>query len=662
MRTASPWWASLIFGIGLLLVLVGERIFGESGVRPVLTWMGMVLVLGVTGLRGWTTVATTGARRRVERTLLALQIGSLVALLIYLFTTKWGVGVLSLSEKGANKWITAATVLYGILMMVSLIPMLIIEASLGIALRDGFDVKASGDEGIEYMKVADVGWSGLAIAFAAAFLMVTCNVASERNVQKDVSYFKTSSPGDSTKGVVSSSEDPIRVQLWFPDPNEVKEQVKGYFEALASATNKIQVEEHDRLSEEPLAQKYKVTKDGIIVMIRGTGDKEKTATIEVDTDIEKARRASQSNKLRNLDREVNKEMRGLVAEKRKAYLTVGHGELTDPASMPAELKDRIPEGRTSVFKKRLTELGYETKDLPPIDLIKDVPEDASVVVCIGPTGGLTPAEWSALDRYLDKGGRLLLALDPRGEPSIGTLQRRLGVKFLAQPLTDDQNFLTQRGMITDRRAPVTTQFSSHASTTSLSRASKGLVLIGAGALEDAPFEVPGTPPTRTYTIQSMDSSFLDLNNNFSFDAGAEKRQKWHIAAAIEGPKLPDPKGEKDKDGKPKQKDGFRALVIADAALFGDAAINDMGLIRLKMVSELFGGQLAGDAIDWLAGKEVFAGDVVSEDDKPIQHTKGQEAVWFTLTMVGAPLLVLALGLLGTLTRRRRGGKKIEVKP
>jgi hypothetical protein len=81
-----------------------------------------------------------------------------------------------------------------------------------------------------------------------------------------------------------------------------------------------------------------------------------------------------------------------------------------------------------------------------------------------------------------------------------------------------------------------------------------------------------------------------------------------------------------------------------------------------MISELFGGQLAGDTIDWLAGKEVFAGDVTSEDDKPIQHTKGQDAVWFTLTMIGAPLLVLALGLFGTLARRRRGAKKAEVKP
>ena len=45
MRTASPWWASLVFGVGLLFILCGERLFGHlPGVRLVMT------LLGATGL------------------------------------------------------------------------------------------------------------------------------------------------------------------------------------------------------------------------------------------------------------------------------------------------------------------------------------------------------------------------------------------------------------------------------------------------------------------------------------------------------------------------------------------------------------------------------------------------------------------------------------
>ena len=43
MRTASPWWASLVFGLGLLLILLGERLFGHlPGLRMALTSLGEI--------------------------------------------------------------------------------------------------------------------------------------------------------------------------------------------------------------------------------------------------------------------------------------------------------------------------------------------------------------------------------------------------------------------------------------------------------------------------------------------------------------------------------------------------------------------------------------------------------------------------------------------
>jgi hypothetical protein len=341
-----------------------------------------------------------------------------------------------------------------------------------------------------------------------------------------------------------------------------------------------------------------------------------------------------------------------VRDKRKAYVMTGHGELTDPDSIPPELKGRVPERRTSVFKKRLGDLNYEVKDLGLIDLAKDVPDDATIVIMLAPTAPLLPAEWAALSRYLDKGGRLLIALDPKADPNLGELEGKLGLKYAQGDLTDDQAYLPQRGTPADRRFVITTQFSAHASTTALSRSvDKGLVLIDSGALEDAPITAKGEQPKKTITIRSMESSFLDYNDNFSFDSATEKRQRWNIGAAVEGPKLKDDAG--------KDKDGFRALVFADADLFADALVsNQMGRAAVVLVS----GPLLDDSVKWLGGEEVFAGEVVSEDDKPIKHTKSQDAVWFTLTIVGAPLLVLTLGLVGTWARRRRTARKpTEVK-
>ena len=662
MRTASPWWLSLVLGLGLLLVLLGARLIDSAGV----TMLGTVLVVSVTAVRAWTWFGSSGARRKVEGVLLLCHLGTLAALVLYALTTKWGLSKLALSEAGANKFEGAFTVLYGVLLVASIVPVLVIELSLGQALRTHFQVESGKDDaGVEFYRVREVGWSGLTIAFALALLMVTCQVAKERNVQRDVSYFKTSSPGDSTKNIVRASSDPIKVLLFFPPANEVKSQVRDYFEALSSAApGKLIIEEHDRFLDAELAGKYKVTKDGVIVLVRQkqVDDKDKpkdakdgkepavderSQTIDIDTDLEKARKGS--GKLRNLDREINSLLMKVVRDKRKAYVMTGHGEINDPDSLPPDMKGRVPERRTTVFKKRLGELNYEVKDLGLVDLASNVPDDATIVIMLAPVLSLQPAEWDALSRYLDKGGRLLIALDPKADPSLGRLEGKLGVRYNPGDLTDDKAFLPQRGTPADRRFAFTTQFSAHASTTTLSRAAdrSGLILIDSGALEEAPFTAGQTNPTRTFTIRSMDSSWLDYNNNFAFDAGTEKRQRWNLAAAVEGPKV------KDKDGK--DKDGYRVLVVADTDLFADILVSQMGRAALTMISPY----LLDDAVRWLGGEEQFVGEVVSEDDKPIKHTKEQDAKWFTLTILGGPLVVLTLGLVGTWARRKRG-KKTEV--
>jgi len=644
MRTATPWWASLVFGVGLLLFLLGERFFGHlSGVRFFLTGVGLLLVVAVTAVRAWAMSSSTGPRRRVERTLLLCHAGTLLGIVLYTLSTEWGMARLNVDPAGHYNG--AMTVLYAAVLIASLIPLLMIELSLGLALRTEFDVKpgaSSEDAGVEYFRVREIGWSGLSLGLALSFLMVTCQVANERNVQRDVSYFKTSAPGESTQKIVQTSSDPIKVMLFFPDANGVKDQVKGYFDALSAVTKKLTVETRDRLSSAELANKYRVTKDGTIVFVRGTGDKEKSQTMEVDTDLTRAR--TSTGKLRNLDREVNSLLLKLVREKRKAYVLVGHGEINDPESIPAELKgSRIPDRRTTVFKKRLADLNFEVKNLSLLDLAKDVPEDATVVIAMAPSVPLQAGEWSALMRYLDRGGRLFYALDPKADTNLGPLETRFGLKMVQGDLTDDVSFLPQRGMVTDRRFAITSQFSAHASTTSLSRSvDKGLILIDSGALE----ELPGgaKDAKRIITIRSMETSFVDSNDNFAFDSGTEKKQRWNVAAALEG---------NHSEGK----EGYRALVFADVDLFADAYVQGaLGRAAVVLVS----GPLLEDSVKWLAGEEALVGDVVSEDDKPLQHTKNEDVVWFTLMIIGAPIIVLTLGLVGTWARRRRGSRKTEV--
>jgi hypothetical protein len=101
------------------------------------------------------------------------------------------------------------------------------------------------------------------------------------------------------------------------------------------------------------------------------------------------------------------------------------------------------------------------------------------------------------------------------------------------------------------------------------------------------------------------------------------------------------------------------LVFSDADLFADAMA--MNSLRQPVVF-LVSGPLLKDSVNWLGGEEIFSGEIVTEEDKAIEHTKNEEAAWFILTVIGMPIIVLALGLGGSLAaRRKRSARKPEVK-
>jgi hypothetical protein len=63
--------------------------------------------------------------------------------------------------------------------------------------------------------------------------------------------------------------------------------------------------------------------------------------------------------------------------------------------------------------------------------------------------------------------------------------------------------------------------------------------------------------------------------------------------------------------------------------------------------------MIGDGIFWLQRDEAFAGEVISEEDVPVLHTRAENVFWFYTIIFGAPAVVLGLGL-AMIHARRRG--------
>jgi len=71
----------------------------------------------------------------------------------------------------------------------------------------------------------------------------------------------------------------------------------------------------------------------------------------------------------------------------------------------------------------------------------DVPEDCAVLILAGPSSDLLSAEVSVLRRYLDRGGKLLVLLDPWSAPVLAAMLRDYGVEFGEDVVLDPDNRL-----------------------------------------------------------------------------------------------------------------------------------------------------------------------------------------------------------------------------
>lgn len=659
MNTPSRLWVRVSLLVSVVLFVPARRLLTlVPSLATAATTLMIVAFLGGLGAQAWRWFASKGKRKSAETALLACYLGLLVAGLMYFTTTKTGLGWVGMAEatpKSLARFDTIMSIGAALIALCAILPAVFMEATVGEWTAD------DPDDAVEFQRVREMGVSGLTIGLAAALMLVTCNVAKQKNVKKDVSYFRTSAPGESTRKIVASMKDPVRVLLFFPEVNEVGEEVEGYFRELGRKTGKVVIERHDRLVSAQLAQKYQVQKDGTVVLVRGGAvdaaapgapTDDKFGKFDLDTDFERARR--QTGKLRVLDQTVNTELLKLVREKRKAYLTVGHAELNDPDSLPVQYRGRYPDAKSVVVKEILRQLNYETKNLPTMDLIRDVPSDATVVMVLGPKTRFEPGELAALTRYLDNGGRVLVAVDPEGEFDLGPLAGYLGVSIDRRILHDDKNYTPERGQPTDRALALTNGFSSHPSTTSLSRgaANQAILLQTAGALIEQDFTVAGDKPKRTITIRSMGDAWLDGDGNHTFDAATEKRDRYPVGAAIEGPARKNPDG---TDAEP-----WRALVFSDSDLFADRVFQTLtGQRTLDTNSRT----LPDDSVRWLGGEESFAGIVNNEKEREFTKSKKQQSVWLLITTLLAPITVFGLGLAYALSsRRRRSAGKLFTVP
>ena len=239
----------------------------------------------------------------------------------------------------------------------------------------------------------------------------------------------------------------------------------------------------------------------------------------------------------------------------------------------------------------------------------------------------------AVEKILNGNFGTGMALIFTGTGSVGettsTLSQTFSVDAGTAPLANAEAHVRLYGGPADRILLATNKYGSHATVKTLSRNSQVAQFVLPGAVSVTKAE--GTPNKVATLIRSMPNTWSDADGDFEASTD-ETKKVWDLALAI------------TKDvGEGEDKKEARAIVVGDVGFLAD------DVIRAFRANAQFGY----DAARWLSGDEDITGEVETEEDVKVQHTREEDWMWF-LTAIGAvPTTVLMFGVLFIRLRRRR---------
>ncbi|MFT4626771.1 MAG: hypothetical protein ACI8PZ_005449 [Myxococcota bacterium] len=586
--------------VGLFLVFLGERVFGSGSLRWPVTGLGVVLSVGSGALRVLARSRAADETHRMHTAAVVFHAVALSGLATYALTLEPVTGALGFDEAATQRWNGVFHSLTPLLVALGVGPMIVLDRVLDAHPRR---VPA----GLASRAVV----SGLSSALVLSLLFPMNYLANAYNAEWDYAYFRTARPGGATISLVKALPEPVEVLLFFPPGNDVAQEIRPYFDALAEASDgHLTARVVDQALQPALSEERKIRENGYIALRTGGND----AKLKIDTDIDRAKRD-----LKKLDGNIYEQLVKITREKRTVYVTTGHGE--------ANWREKEnPLRKINLFKKDLEDRNIKVKAFGVTEgSTSAVPDDAAAVVVAAPSTPLLPEEIAVLKAYMDGGGRLLVLADPDSARPTELLDH-IGVKTGSAPLAHAEMYLRQSRGKRDRTLLATNKFGSHASVRTLSRNSAQLGVIMPDAVWVSKTE--GTPHKVSTLIRSFPDTWEDVNRNFELDAG-EEGKTWQLAVAVE-------LGEGDTAG--------RAIVVGDVNLLSDTLYLQLAGTRV----------FANDAVLWLVGDEDIAGEINTEEDVKIVHTRDEDQAWFWMTVAGVPFGILGLGLV--LVRRRDGGK------
>lgn len=479
--------------------------------------------------------------------------------------------------------------------------------------------------------------AGTSIVLVVGIVVALNYVLARQNQRWDLTAGGQYSLSDQTRQVIDTLAAPVRILVFAREPDFPR--YRDRLEEYAYRSSRVTIDYIDADRQPMLARQYEVQTYGTIVF-------------EYEDRVERV----ESDAEQDLTNALIKVVEGA---QQTVYFLQGHGE-----------KTHIDSGQDS-YSTVSAALALDNFEVESLVLAQQgaIPGDATVVVAAGPETDLLPGEIDALGDWLDRGGKLLLLLDPpvtADEPApegLLGLVREWGIEVGADVVVDASGMGQLFGA--DASVPVAANYPFHPITERFNlltayplARSVSAVSGGPDGRIAQPFIETGPQSWQEADIDSLVTGQVELDE----EAG-DRPGPVTIGMAVSAPAPPPPDsgdGAAGDDGAAEgsptdapagepEADGGDAPAPPETrlAVIGDSDFASNAVVGIQGNRDMF-----LNTVNWLARQENLISIRAREpEDRRLTLTAGAQRRIFWLSVLLLPAAILGVGVYTWLSRR-----------
>ena len=412
---------------------------------------------------------------------------------------------------------------------------------------------------------------------------------------------------DKTLQALKTIQEPITAKAFVKEPSEEASSVKKLLSAYQYNLKAMSFELVDPDRNPGLTRQYDIRTLNTVIL-EGFG-------------------RSQTVKTPDEENLTNALVRLSKGQTEKVYWVMGHGE--------RPFKSTAPESLATIHQN-LSNQNYQFEELNLAQ--KEIPSDAALVVVAAPEKTLFPEEVTSLKRFLNKGGSLLLFLEPYQDGGLKDFLREYGLVISSDMVVDKMS----RVMGGDFLLPMIVTYGDHEITRNFRLLS--FFSLARTVEVDKDVKKKGLTLTNLAFTSAESWSEMDreaLNQGTARLDGEDRQGPLSLAVIVEL----SPQEAKGDESKEEDKiTGEGKLVV-----FGDA-----DFASNKFVSLAGNNELITNTINYLVGRKDLI--TIPEKERATDHlmlTRNQGLLLFWIPVVLIPLLVIVLGVVVWRKRRPR---------